>query len=226
MSVMKRPIDSVVLLSSDKRFRIRLSCALLASGVRVCAYDDLGPVLASIQQNNTGLVLVDTLPILDATLRALEQYASDCGFVLVCIRRNRRRVYAVESNRSGEGLASTEGLRRLSALIRGYSWKCASIHGLKLYMDELRLVQGDGAAVRIPERELELLRLLCQLRGESATTRAIFDALWGRAFGSMTSVAVHVFRLRRRLQRVAGDAVIRSQRRKGYYIPKELIRLS
>ncbi|MFP4066551.1 MAG: response regulator transcription factor [Spirochaetaceae bacterium] len=54
--------------------------------------------------------------------------------------------------------------------------------------------------VTLAPRELALLRFLFERDGTPASSAEIYEAVWGKAYGDLSSVAVHIQRLRRKLE--------------------------
>lgn len=63
------------------------------------------------------------------------------------------------------------------------------------------LLKKNGKRVSIPPKELELLFLLVRNPGVTITPEQIFRKVWGYEYGDVTTVAVHVQRLRRKIEK-------------------------
>ncbi len=63
------------------------------------------------------------------------------------------------------------------------------------------LLKKNGKRVSIPPKELELLFLLVQNPGVTMTPEEIFRKVWGYEYGDVTTVAVHIQRLRRKIEK-------------------------
>ncbi len=80
----------------------------------------------------------------------------------------------------------------------------------------LRRVHRDGVQIELTPREFDILWLLVQSSGRAVTEKELLKRLWGIAFDPETNlVQVHVFRLRRKLER-AGKPMIDTVRGEGY----------
>ncbi len=62
------------------------------------------------------------------------------------------------------------------------------------------VIKKNGKRVSIPPRELELLFLLVKNPGVTMTPEEIFRKVWGYEYGDVTTVAVHIQRLRRKIE--------------------------
>lgn len=62
------------------------------------------------------------------------------------------------------------------------------------------LLKKNGKRVSIPPKELELLFLLVKNPGVTMTPEEIFRKVWGYEYGDITTVTVHVQRLRKRIE--------------------------
>jgi DNA-binding response OmpR family regulator len=62
----------------------------------------------------------------------------------------------------------------------------------------------DGVASKIPMREYLLLRYLAERAGTVVSRRELITAIWGDGGGSSDTLATHILRLRRKLERNAG----------------------
>jgi len=65
---------------------------------------------------------------------------------------------------------------------------------------ETAQVFREGARVPVAPREFALLRYLLERNGKPAAPEEIYHAVWGNDYGDLTSVAVHIQRLRRKLE--------------------------
>lgn len=62
------------------------------------------------------------------------------------------------------------------------------------------ILERDGRRVPLAPMEYELLKLLVTNPGVSMTPEQIYAAVWGQEYGDITTVAVHVQRLRKRIE--------------------------
>ena len=61
------------------------------------------------------------------------------------------------------------------------------------------LLRGNGRVALAP-KELELLKCLAARPGEAMTPECIYKEVWGRQFGDISTVAIHVRRLRKKIE--------------------------
>jgi DNA-binding response OmpR family regulator len=65
---------------------------------------------------------------------------------------------------------------------------------------ETLIAERDGRRVSMPTKEAELLAYLYRRRGQAVPSEEIYRDVWDNSFGDLTTVAVHVQRLRRRIE--------------------------
>jgi DNA-binding response OmpR family regulator len=66
---------------------------------------------------------------------------------------------------------------------------------------ETEQVYWNGTEIRLAPKEYALLKYLIERAGRPATPADIYAAVWDNAYGDLSSVAVHVQRLRRKIER-------------------------
>lgn len=82
-------------------------------------------------------------------------------------------------------------------------------------------LKKDGERVAIPNRELEILILLSENAGSPVSPDEIYRKVWGDSFGDITTVAVHIQRIRKRLEDdPSSPEYIKTLHGKGYYFNK------
>jgi two-component system response regulator RegX3 len=62
------------------------------------------------------------------------------------------------------------------------------------------MIERDGSPLAAPAKEVELLAYFLRHRGEALKTETIYRDVWDNPYGDLTTVAVHVQRLRRRIE--------------------------
>lgn len=67
------------------------------------------------------------------------------------------------------------------------------------------LLKKAGIRVPIPPREFDLLVFLIKNRGNTMTPEEIYRSVWGNKYGDVSTVAVHVQRLRKRIEENPSD---------------------
>jgi two-component system response regulator RegX3 len=65
---------------------------------------------------------------------------------------------------------------------------------------EGNILQKEGARVSIPPKEFELLCYLARNPGSAMSPEKIYQEVWGQQYGDITTVAIHIQRLRRRIE--------------------------
>ncbi|MDX9802049.1 MAG: response regulator transcription factor [Spirochaetia bacterium] len=86
------------------------------------------------------------------------------------------------------------------------------------------LVKKGNERIPLSPREFEVLIHLLENPGEPSTPEEIYSAVWGNNFGDLTTVAVHIQRLRKKLEKdPANPQLIETVHSLGYKIRKELI---
>ena len=81
---------------------------------------------------------------------------------------------------------------------------------------QLRRVERNGQSIDLSPREFEVLWLLAQASGRPVSQKELLQRLWGIDFDPESKVVeVHVFRLRRKLER-RGAPLIETVRGAGY----------
>ncbi len=86
------------------------------------------------------------------------------------------------------------------------------------------LLKKGNTRIPISPREFEVLVYLLENPGEPRTPEEIYSAVWGNNFGDLTTVAVHIQRLRKKLEKdPSRPQLIETVHSLGYKIRKELI---
>jgi DNA-binding response OmpR family regulator len=65
---------------------------------------------------------------------------------------------------------------------------------------EGNILQKEGARVSVPPKEFELLCFLARNPGSAMSPERIYQEVWGNRYGDITTVAIHIQRLRRRIE--------------------------
>jgi two-component system response regulator MprA len=89
-------------------------------------------------------------------------------------------------------------------------------NGVRLDLDAHH-VQADGTEVVLARKEYDLLRALVENAGQVVTSRGLLDIVWRPGYIDRNrTLAVHIGRLRRKLDRGTGSSRIRTVRGTGY----------
>ena len=78
-------------------------------------------------------------------------------------------------------------------------------------------VTRKGTPVMLAPREFDLLAYLVQLSPDAAPPKVLYAEVWGNQFGDLSTVTVHVQRLRKKLEAAAGEVtLLQTVQRVGY----------
>ena len=65
---------------------------------------------------------------------------------------------------------------------------------------EGRILERGGERVPLPPKEFEILELLVSNPGATLSPETIYEQVWGQQYGDIATVAIHVQRLRKRIE--------------------------
>ncbi len=65
---------------------------------------------------------------------------------------------------------------------------------------EGHILKKDGVRIALPPKEFDVLRLLISGRGTSMSPEQIYEKVWGMKYGEIATVAIHIQRLRKRIE--------------------------
>ncbi len=122
--------------------------------------------------------------------------------------------------------AFSELLARMEALVRrGRPGPATRLQVGDLELDLLtRMVRRRGQRVELQPREFRLLEYLMRHAGEVVTRTMLLEGVWDYNFDPQTNVIdVHVSRLRQKVDRPFGGAMIQTVRNAGYLLQGEEI---
>jgi len=89
---------------------------------------------------------------------------------------------------------------------------------------EAYLIKKDDKRLSLSPREFEVLLYLLENAGVPKTPEEIYNAVWGNNFGDITTVAVHIQRLRKKLEKKSTlPEIIETVHGVGYIIRKEIL---
>lgn len=75
---------------------------------------------------------------------------------------------------------------------------------VSVHLETWQVLKGDRE-ISLAPREFALLRYLIQCKGKPAGPKEIYQAVWGNEYGDLSSVAVHIQRLRRKIEENPAD---------------------
>ena len=110
----------------------------------------------------------------------------------------------------------------LSICDKDHLRKCYCFGDYKFYLDGLYL-EKNGVKVRLANREVEVLKLLLDNAGRHLSVYEIYEAIWKEKFGDLATVAVHVQRIRKKIE-TDKEHYILTTYGAGYSFNKELIK--
>lgn len=120
----------------------------------------------------------------------------------------------------GKPFEPVELAARVSALVRRRrdETRATLLEAGRVRIDRVaRRAWVDGEAVELQPRELLLLEYLAERPGRPVTRAMIFEDVWGYSYDPRTNVIdVHITRLRRKIERGDGVALIETVRGVGY----------
>jgi DNA-binding response OmpR family regulator len=70
---------------------------------------------------------------------------------------------------------------------------------------EGNILEKEGVRISLPPKEFELLGFLIKNQGKAMTPEKLYDKVWGRQYGDIATVAIHIQRLRRRIEEEPAD---------------------
>ncbi len=89
---------------------------------------------------------------------------------------------------------------------------------------EAYLIKKGDKRISLSPREFEVLLYLLENAGTPRTPEDIYKAVWGNDFGDLTTVAVHIQRLRKKLEKNSTlPEIIETVHGVGYIIRKEIL---
>lgn len=80
-------------------------------------------------------------------------------------------------------------------------------------------LKKENERVNLPPKELSLLLTLAESAGKPFTQQELYQKIWGNAYGDLTTVSVHIQRLRKKLENdPANPEYIMTAYGQGYYL--------
>ncbi len=118
---------------------------------------------------------------------------------------------------------------RVRALLRRFKAQKGNVSG-RIYFGPFEMDIGgysvvkEGDRVPLSTKEFEVLRFLIENAGKVFTPPEIYQAVWKQEFGDVTSVAVYIQRLRKKLEPdPAAPELLITVRGKGYLCNKKMV---
>ncbi|HEX6194957.1 MAG TPA: response regulator transcription factor [Jiangellaceae bacterium] len=202
----------VLVVEDEESFSDALSYMLRKEGFEVSVAENGDAALAEFGRTGADIVLLDLmLPGLPGTevCRELRKQSNVPVIMLTAKDSEVDKVVGLELGADDyvtKPFSSRELLARIRAVLRrGVETDVASpgvLEAGSVRMDvERHVVTVDGADVRLPLKEFELLELLLRNAGRVLTRGQLIDRIWGADYvGDTKTLDVHVKRLRAKIE--------------------------
>lgn len=223
---------TVLVVEDDASIRRGLVDALQYAGYGVLQCDNGTAAATMALESAIDLVLLDVmLPGRDgfSILQELRQAKPTLPIIMVTARgAETDRVgglsrgaddYVVKPFSALELLARVEAVLRRSPQ-RAENVQCLRIDGRVVHLQRREVVQDDGAAHQLSQREAAILQYLASNRDRAVDRGELLHHVWGlnpRGIETRT-VDMHIARLREKL----GDDIIQTVRGKGYMLAERV----
>lgn len=206
----------ILVIEDEYPMRRALEDALVAEGYRVVMAVDGAEGLERARSERPDLILLDVmLPKVDgfAVASELRRVGNTVPILLLTAKGGvRDRVTGLDAGADdylAKPFSPEELLARIRALLRRVERTGSVVDTLRLGTLEVDFRRGTaqrgGEEVRFTARELAILRLLAEARGEVVTREQFLDVVWGYgAFPTTRTVDTHVAGIRAKVEEDAG----------------------
>ncbi len=199
---------SILVVEDDPDIAALITLYLEPRGFRIRIAGDGESALEALENESWDMVLLDiNLPDTDGfTLLATIRRTRSVPVIMITARREDADAVRGLEGGADEYVTKPFSPRVLVARVDALLRRTRQEHGVISLGSEITVdmktsrVFRNGARVPVPPREFALLRFLLERQGRPATPDEIYHAVWGNDYGDLTSVAVHIQRLRRRLE--------------------------
>ena len=222
---------NILLIEDDKGMADDIALTLGAHGHGVEIIDTGTEGLACARTGSHAVIIVDRmLPELDGLSLVRELRSEGLRTPILFLTTMSGIDDRVEGLEGGaddyltKPFASAELLARVHALVRRADGEATLLKVGGLEMDLIRrTVTRHGRPATLQAQEFRLLELLMANADHVVPSATILDSLWGREFaGDPGTIAVHVLRLRKKLERWPGASRhLRTVRGLGYVFDTE-----
>jgi two-component system response regulator RegX3 len=194
----------------------------------ICETAEAG--LIAIQKENFNLIILDiNLPFMDG-FQFLETMRHDFQLPVLILSARGTEDDMIKGLSLGADEYVTKPFSprvltaRVEAILRRSNLeksKDIEFGSLSLNIDSFTL-KKDGERLSIPNRELEILILLIESSGSPISPEEIYKKIWGDSYGDITTVAVHIQRIRKKIETdPSNPEFIKTLHGKGYYFKQE-----
>jgi DNA-binding response OmpR family regulator len=199
---------SILVVEDDPDIAALISLYLQPRGFLIRNAGDGKAALKALDSESWDMVLLDiNLPDTDgfSLLATIRRTRSVPVIMITARREDADAVRGLEAG-ADEYVTKPFSPRVLVARVEAILRRSRREHGIiSLGADvtvdmETAQVFREGARVPVAPREFALLRYLLERNGKPAAPEEIYHAVWGNDYGDLTSVAVHIQRLRRKLE--------------------------
>ena len=212
---------TILVVEDEPALAEGIACNLRAEGYRVEVAGDGAAGLARWQRGDVDLAILDVmLPRMDgfALCRAIRAAGGRLPILFLSARASEDdRVAGLAGGGDdylGKPFALAELLARVAAMRRRQAWldrpttgpaadgaHCLALAGCQVDFLAHEFRDAAGGREQLPQKELAILRLLCERAGQVVSRDEILQAVWGDdVFPSTRTVDNFVVRLRRRLE--------------------------
>jgi two-component system response regulator RegX3 len=200
---------NILIIEDEKEISDLISLYLSREGISCRQAESAEEGLAFFQGESFDLVLLDiNLPGMDG-FEFLKRLREDSGVpvIIVSARQDDADVVLGLGIGADDFVIKPFSPRVLAARVRARLRRNGEAPGkgavrfgeFVLEADNYVLRRG-GARVALSPREFSLLCLLAENPGTPMRSEEIYEKVWGNAYGDTTTVAVHIQRLRRKIE--------------------------
>jgi DNA-binding response OmpR family regulator len=199
----------VLIVEDDQEYAELTTLYLEKEGVHVKTAATGETALQAVKEQDYDLILLDiNLPGIDG-FEVLTQIRRDLDVpvIIVSAREADEDVVMGLSAGADEFVSKPVSPRVLAARVRALLRRVRSAgpsrpafrFGSFRFEPDAYLLEREGRRVRLSSREFDVLRYLIEQNGRARSPREIFRDVWEQEHGDLTTIAVYVQRLRRKL---------------------------
>lgn len=212
---MKAKAAKILVVDDDRAVRALFTSVLVNAGYEVAESGDGMDALERVQREKPDLILLDVdMPRLNGRKTLVELRRRGCAQPVLMITHLNdvdARVGGLEDGADdylGKPCVPAELLARVRALLRRAGGR---VGGRMKFGDlvidlERKTAMRDGKAVRFTRTEFALLELLRRHAGKPVSRQLMIEHIWGTRTMETHTIDTHLWRLRRKLGDVGGEA--------------------